>query len=54
LVNIIKGVKNGDLFRYNLIEEKPKTKGQAESQTDGIHLYYLKDYQNNPLIIIDS
>ena len=54
LVNIIKGVKNGDLFRYNLIEEKPKAKGQAESQTDGIHLYYLKDYQNNPLIIIDS
>lgn len=54
MINIIKGVKNGDLFRYNLIEEKPKAKGQAESQTDGIHLYYLKDYQNNPLIIIDS
>ena len=53
-VNIVKGIKLGDLKRYKLIEEKPKAQGQAESQTDGIHLYYLKDYENNPLIIIDS
>ena len=31
-----------------------KKKGQAESQTDGVHLYYLKDYEKKPLIIIDS
>ena len=54
IVNIIKGIKLGDPKRYKLIEEKPKATGQAESQTDGIHLYYLKDYENNPLIIIDS
>ena len=24
------------------------------SQTDGVHLYYLKDYNNKPIIIIDS
>ena len=53
-VNIVKGVKLGDPIRYNLIQEKTKEKGQAESQTDGIHIYYLKDYQNKPLIILDS
>ena len=53
-VNIVKGIKLGDPKRYKLIEEKPKAKGQSESQTDGIHLYFLKDYENNPLIIIDS
>ena len=53
-VNIVKGVKLGDHIRYNLIQEETKEKGQAESQTDGIHIYYLKDYQNKPLIILDS
>ena len=53
-VNIVKGVKLGDHIRYNLIQEETKEKGQAESQTDGIHIYYLKDYQNQPLIILDS
>ena len=53
-VNIVKGVKLGDHIRYNLIQEQVKEKGQAESQTDGIHIYYLKDYQNKPLIILDS
>ena len=52
--NIIKGVKLEDNYRYILIEEPPKPKGQAESQTDGIHLYYLKDYNNKPIIIIDT
>ena len=52
--NIIKGVKLKDNFRFILIEEIKKPKGQAESQTDGVHLYYLKDYNNEPLIIIDS
>ena len=53
-VNIVKGVKLGDHKRYNLIQEETKEKGQAESQTDGIHIYYLKDYQNKPLIILDN
>jgi energy-coupling factor transporter ATP-binding protein EcfA2 len=52
--NVIKGIKLKDNCRYILIKEKEKEKGQAESQTDGVHLYYIKDYNNKPLIIIDS
>ena len=52
--NIIKGVKLEDNYRYILIEESLKPKGHAESQTNGIHLYYLKDYNNKPIIIIDT
>jgi hypothetical protein len=52
--NIIKGVELEDKYRFYLIEEKEKEKGQAESQTSGVHLYYLKDYNNKPVIIIDS
>ena len=52
--NIIKGIKIEDKYRFILIEEKEKEKGQAESQTDGVHLYYLRDYNNEPIIIIDS
>ena len=37
-----------------LISEIEKPGGQAISQTDGIHLYYLKDYKNKLIIIIDS
>ena len=44
--NIIKGIKMEDNYRFILITEPKKPKGQAESQTDGIHLYYLKDYNN--------
>ena len=52
--NIIKGVKLEYSYRFNLISEPEKEKGQAVSQTDGVHLYYLKDYNNKPIIIIDS
>ena len=52
--NIIKGIKLEDKYRYILIKEPKKEKGQAESQTDGLHIYYLKDKDNNPIIIIDS
>ena len=52
--NIIKGIKLEDKYRYILIKEAKKPKGQAESQTDGLHLYYLKDNNNKPIIIIDS
>jgi hypothetical protein len=54
LFNIIKGVKLEDNYRFILITETPKATGQAESQTDGVHLYYLKDYRNKPVILIDS
>ena len=52
--NIIKGITLHDNFRFILISEPQKKKGQAESQTDGVHLYYLKDYEKKPVIIIDS
>ena len=52
--NIIKGVELYDDYRFILIIEPKKDKGQAESQTDGVHLYYLKDYNNKPVIVIDS
>ena len=54
IFNIIKGIKLEDNYRFILITEPKKPKGQAESQTDGVHLYYLKDYNNKPVIIIDS
>ena len=52
--NILKGIKIEDRYRFILIKEPKKEKGQAESQTDGLHLYYLKDSNNKPIIIIDS
>ena len=54
LFNIIKGIKKEDKYRFVLIKEPKKEKGQAESQTDGLHLYYIKDNNNKPIIIIDS
>ena len=54
LFNIIKSVKLEDKYRIILIDEKDKNKRQSESQTDGINLYYIKDYYNNPFIIIDT
>ena len=50
--NLIKGVKLEDDYRLYLIHEDPKKKG--ESMTDGLHLYYLRDYEKKPIIIIDS
>lgn len=52
--NIVKGVTLQNDFRFILITEPDKPGGQAVSQTDGVHLYYLKDYNNKPIIIIDS
>ena len=54
IFNIIKGIKIKDGYRFILIKEQEKVKKQAESQTDGLHLYYIKDFNNNPIIIIDS
>ena len=42
----IKGVKIDDNYRYILIKPN-KIK-------DGVHLYYINDYDNNPVIFIDS
>jgi len=53
-INTIKGVKLEDNNKFNLITEPKKAKEQAESQTYGVHLYYLKDYNNKPVILIDS
>ena len=44
-LNIVKGIKSEDKYRFILIKEKTETKG--------VHLYYLRDYNNKPLIIID-
>ena len=52
--NIIKGIQLEDPYRFILIEEVEKEKGQAESQTDGVHIYHLKDYNDKPIILIDS
>ena len=52
--NTIKGIKLEDNYRFNLITEQKKPKEQAESQSYGVHLYYLKDYNNKPVILIDS
>lgn len=52
--NILKGIKLEDKYRFILVKEPKKAKGQAESQTDGLHLYYVKDFNNQPIIIIDS
>ena len=51
--NVVKGIKLEDNFRFILITE-PDTKRQDKSQTKGVHLYYIKDYNNKPIIIIDS
>ena len=52
--NIIKGIKLEDNYRFILITEPKKEGDQAVSQTDGVHLYYLRDYDDKPVIIIDS
>lgn len=50
--NIIKGVKKEDKYRFILISEPERS--QVESQTEGVHLYFVKDINNTPIIIIDS
>ena len=49
--NIIKGITLEDNYRFILIHEP---KGKKESENDGVHLYYVKDYNNKQLVIIDS
>ena len=54
LFNIIKGIQLEDNYRFILIEKIKKQRSQAESQTDGVHIYYVKDFNNKPIILIDS
>ena len=43
-LNIIKDLE--DKYRFILLEEMKKEKGEVVSQTDWVHLYYLKDYKD--------
>ena len=52
LFNIIKGVKKEDKYRFILIEEQQKK--ISKSQTEGVHLYFVKDDEDLPIVIIDS
>ena len=52
--NIIKGVQLEDNYRFILINEPEKNDNQNISQTKGINLYYVKDYNDKPIILIDS
>jgi len=52
--NILKGIKFEDNYRFILITEQNEEKKWYKLGTEGIHIYYLKDYNNKPIIIIDS
>eukprot|EP01084_Bolivina_argentea_P246658 412760_1 len=42
MMNYIYGVEFDDPYRFRLIQEKPKDQGQAESQTDHVSTYEIK------------
>ena len=50
--NIVKGINFKSPERFILINEPEEQNNKK--YTSGIHLYYLKDSDKNPLIIIDS
>lgn len=50
--NVIKGIKLEDNYRFILINEITN-KNYYFHKTKGIHLYYIKDYNNKPFILID-
>ena len=52
--NIIKGINLNDNYRFVLVTESQKKQEKPGSQTEGVHLYYLKDKYNKPVILIDS
>ena len=49
LFNIIKEIELEDEKRLILVKDLKKKGGQSMSQTDGLHLYSIKDNNNNPL-----
>ena len=54
LFNIIKGVKYEDNYRFILVSEKREKYDYSLTETKGVHLYYIKDYNDKPIILIDS
>ena len=52
LFNIIKGIELEDNFRFILIKESDTKMNVNKSKIDGVHLYYVKDYNNKPIILI--
>ena len=58
LFNIIKDIKLEDNYRFILVKESDDNYkiNNTFTKTEGIHLYYLKDYNNKPkpIILIDS
>lgn len=51
-INAVKGVDLNDNFRFYMIHKEKKS--QYSDQAYGLNLYYVKDYENKHLIIIDS
>ena len=49
LFNVIKGINKEDNYRFILIEESK----EENNLENGLHLYYIKDIKNNPIIIIN-
>ncbi len=54
LFNIIKGINLEDNFRFLLYAENNTEKYDYYLKDEVINLYYIKDYNNKPLIILDS
>ena len=54
LFNIIKGITIEDYYRFVLIKEEENNRNYRVYSTKGINLYYIKDYYNKPIIIIDT
>ena len=50
--NVLKGITLNNNYRFILICESKKYNDSTKKE--GIHLYYVKDYESNPVIIIDS
>jgi len=51
IFNIIKGIELEDNYRFILITELKKI--ECNENNYGIHIYYIKDYNNKPVIIIN-
>ena len=52
MLNIIKGINLDNKERFTLTYLTGEYK--ECSSTEGFHLYYLKDYLGNPIILIDT
>ena len=50
---IVKGIELGDWQKNYSIIESVKKIGQGESQTERVHLYYLRGYESRLIKIIE-